>query len=1045
MTEKKADSEFLKPQSHDGKAALDEGAKTQQLSDDGDGDGNAASEAHKPQTAQGADSNDGDETAECTHDESPPVAAPTASDDFPVVGIGASAGGLEAFERFFTAMPPDTGVAFVIIQHLDPKHKSILPELLRGFTRMPVREPTHGMAIEPNSVYVIAPGKDMTIRDGRLYLEAQPDGRPRHPIDRFFRSLAEYKRDKAIEILLSGAAAEGTLGLTLLKGEGGMIMVQDPSSAKFDGMPRSAIATRLVDIIAPPSQMAGELIAYLKHPLRARTAECAPVDELPSDYLQKIFALVKHQTRHDFSRYKHSTIMRRAERRMAVKQISSYKDYVTFLQGNPSEVETLFFELLIGVTSFFRDSEAFEVLKTDVLTPLVKNATSRGSVRVWVPGCSTGEEAYSIAILLQEVLDQMQVDIDIQIFATDIDKNAIEKARTGAYPLSAAADIEPERLQRFFVQRDNLYYVKKAIREMVVFADQNVITDPPFSKLNLVSCRNLLIYLGADLQKKVFPIFHFALNKDGCLFLGTSETTGEFSDLFITLDRKWKIFGRREVVGGKIFTTEFSTSRLSDSAPLLENKSSPPLPAMADYREIAERALLDNYGALGVLFNEHQDVLYFHGATGKFLQPPTGEVSWNLLGMAREGLRIHLANAIRKASAYNEPARRRNIEVKADGGVMLVNLTVRPILDPPARRGLMFAVFEEVRDQEGVPATESPEPAENENTIMRVRQLEHELMSTKEYLQTAIEEFETANEELKSTNEELQSANEELQSTNEELEMADEEQQSINEELNTVNAELQNKIDALSKVNNDMNILLASTQIGTIFLDTDLNIQRFTPTVTKIINLIQTDIGRPISHIVSNLHYDNLVTDVHNVLTDLASKKMEVQTKSGDWYFMSILPYRTTENVIEGVAVTFVDISERKKIEETAQLGFTLAVATLECSRSPMALLDTQGTVISTNRRFTEMFGEFQEDASGKRLYQHSHQGTFALPSWKTLLKELLPNHDKVNNFSIRDDSTSPPTKLIVNARLVQTEPQASPMIIVSVELGPQKNDNTLD
>jgi two-component system, chemotaxis family, CheB/CheR fusion protein len=807
-------------------------------------------------------------------------------------------------------------MAFVLVSHLDPTHKSILAELIRSFTRMQVKEVEDAMRVAPNTIYVIPPDRDMALMHGNLHLmePSAPRGL-RQPIDFFFRSLSHDKHEKAIAIVLSGTGTEGTLGLREVKGQGGMVMVQDPETAKYNGMPRSAIGTGLVDYVLPPEKMPEQLIAYVRHPLTKEPGKIPASEPESTNLLHKILMIIRTRTGHDFFFYKESTIIRRIERRMAVNEISTMADYVRYLQQYPDEVDTLFTELLIGVTNFFRDPEAFDTLKERVMKRLVKSREDGGQLRVWVPGCSTGEEAYSLAMLFEECKEELKSDAKIQIFATDIDGGAIETARAGAYPHSIAVDVSLDRLKRFFTAEDNTFRVKKSVRDLVVFAAQNVVTDPPFSKLDLISCRNLLIYMGSKLQKKVLPLFHYSLSNGGFLFLGTSETVGEFSELFATIDRKVKIFQRRETPMAEAVAMEILPLPFPPRLVDVDEHMIPRRVVHRSNKELAEKALLDTYSAAGVLINEKGDILYFHGSTARYLEPPVGEASLNILTMAREGLKLELANAIRKFASQKQSVHYDRLRVKTNGDYALVNLIVRPISEPPSRRGLMMVVFDEIKAEEVQQAEMLVAETNKEARSARTKQLEHDLASTKEYLQTTIEELETTNEELKSTNEELQSSNEELQSTNEELETAKEEQQSVNEELVTVNSELQLKIDALSKANDDMNNLLASTQIGTIFLDTELNIQRFTPAVTKIINLIDTDVGRPMRHIVHNLKYDRLIEDAEEVLDTLGSKEIEVSTKSGNWYLMRLLPYRTRQNLIEGVVVTFVDITDRKNAE----------------------------------------------------------------------------------------------------------------------------------
>ena len=863
--------------------------------------------------------------------------------DFPIVGIGASAGGLEAFEQFFTNMPFDSGMAFVLIQHLDPAHKSILTELVGRFTKMKVLEVQDGMLVETNTVYVIPPNHYMAILHGKLHL-LQPTEMPgpRVPIDFFFRSLANDLRDKAIAIVLSGTGTEGALGIRAIKGEGGMAMVQDPDNAKYDGMPRHAIATGLADYIISADKMPKELMAFVNRKTVLPPATAPSLKE--NDALEKVFVLIRAQTGHDFSFYKRNTILRRIDRRMALNQVTRLQDYVKYMQENPREADTLFKELLIGVTGFFRDADAFKALKEKGIESLCQNFSGDRTLRIWVPGCSTGEEAYSIAIICKEVQKFSKKNIPVQIFATDIDANAIEFARIGTYPNGISVDVPPDYLGQYFRREDGFFRINKEIRDTVVFALQNVITDPPFSRIDLISCRNLLIYLTSELQKKILPLFHYSLNTDGLLFLGTSETIGEFHTHFSTVDRKNKIYRRitgdlgfSPLAGAHTYPT--ATDRKMD----MINKEAGHFQKKVTYHDLVEDLIMSRYSPAGVVINEKSEVVYVHGRTGRYLEPATGDASWNIAAMAREGLRLELAAAIRKAMLERREIRIDRIVVKTNGGQQLINLVVIPVDEPSIMKGLMIVLFEEITEVE--PATELEIAAAHQPSepSPRTEVLEQELRSTKEYLQTTIEELETSNEELKSTNEELQSSNEELQSTNEELETSKEELQSVNEELTTVNSELQQKIDELSKTSSDLNNLLASTQIGTIFLDTSLKIQRYTPTVTKFVNLIQSDVGRPLAHLVSNLLYDNLVNDAQDVLEDLAPRQHDVQSKEGRWYSVRILPYRTIENVIDGVVITFFEISDFKKAQKETENALRRVEAT---GRNYRQILDLVRNVI---------------------------------------------------------------------------------------------------
>jgi two-component system CheB/CheR fusion protein len=943
------------------------------------------------------------------------VVVPALKPSFPIVGIGASAGGLEAFDQFFTHMPPDSGMAFVLVQHLDPKHKSILSELVRRYTRMPVREVEDGMTVEPNSVYVIPPNRNMAILHRKLHLLEQSDiSGLRTPIDFFFRSLAEDLKEKAICIVLSGTGTEGAMGLRAVKGEGGMAMAQDAESAKYDGMPRSAIGTGLVDYVLPPEKMAEQLIRYVLHATGDVSAITTDEADKDGGLLQKIFILIRSQTGHDFSYYKQNTILRRIERRMAVNQISGLPAYVRYMQDDPREAVILFKELLIGVTNFFRDKEAFEALRDKAIPRVFENRSPDNPLRIWVPGCSTGEEAYSIAILCQDFMGTAGKNLSVQIFATDIDNAAIESARLGLYPNSMAVDVPPDYLTRFFARENGSFRVKKEIRDKVVFALQNVTTDPPFSKIDLISCRNLLIYLGPELQKRVLPLFHYSLKKDGFLFLGTSETIGEFSDYFSIVDRKGKLFKRKEtnIVRGDIldFHAPTTTDRRVDAQ---VSRHLGPMRATS-YREVAERIIRESYGPTAVIINEKSEVLYIHGRAGKYLEPPSGEFTGDILAMAREGMRLELATAIRKVSVLKAEIRTPHIRVKTNGEDQLINLVVKPISQPPSLEGTLMVIFEDLPLEVMAELQLTTDESIDAESHSRIQQLEQELRSTKEYLQTTIEELETSNEELKSTNEELQSSNEELQSTNEELETSKEELQSINEELTTVNSELQQKIDQLNKTSSDLNNLLSSTQIGTIFLDLSLHIQRFTPTMSDIINLIPTDVGRPVSHIVTKMRYQGLVEDAKGVLKTLAPREVEIQTEDDRWFLMRILPYRTIENMIDGVVITFVDTTQRREIEEKLRqeiierekseqkIKITLSYAEniVNTVREPLLVLDGDMHVVSVNQSFYRMFGVTPEETEGNLLYDLGNR-QWDIPRLHELLEKILPEKTEVRDFEV--------------------------------------------
>lgn len=912
----------------------------------------------------------------------PPADAPPAR--FPIVGIGASAGGLAAFEAFFAALPTTSapGVAIVLVQHLSPDHKSMLSDLIRRSTSLPVAEVEEGTPIRPNCVYIIPPNRQLTLRNTILHLSEPPEQHGvRVPIDAFLQSLAEDQGEYAVAIILSGTGSDGSLGVRAVKAAGGLVLAQDPGTAAYDGMPQSAIATGVVDAVLPPSAMPAGVQAYAARLFsHAPAPEIATVMASVAEALTPICALLHAQTGHDFTQYKTNTLIRRIERRMTLHQIIHVADYLTYLQRQPAEIESLFHDLLINVTSFFRDPEAFTVLQTQMLPQLLSRGVSDAPVRVWVCGCSTGEEAYSLAILFHEQIAALKQPVRVQMFATDLDALAIEQARSGVFPAGIAANLSPERLERWFTYEPEheQYRIQKTIRDSLIFSVQDVISDPPFSRLDLISCRNLLIYLNADLQKKLIRLFHYALRPGGVLFLGSSETIGEYVTLFTPLDRTWKIYARQDDPAGgaaPIYNLAHPLPSEALSRPQPARDTRPP-PEERDLRTITERALLAHFAPVGILVTERGEILHIVGRSGNYLEPAPGNAGMNVLAMARDGLRRELTIALHKAVAQREHIQYTGLNVKTNGAYTQVNLTVRPIGPESSVRPQpnLFLVILEPTPPEAPPDAPPPDagapPNADAATDRRIAALEQELRAKEEYLQTALEEMETANEELQSANEELQSVNEELQSTNEELETSKEELQSVNEELATVNTELRQKVNDLMQANNDMNNLLAGTGIGTLFVDFDLRIARFTPAITQVINLIQGDIGRPVDDIGSKLvDYARLSEDVQTVLDTLVPHEAEVQTRTGAWYLMRIRPYRTLDNVIIGAVITFVDITQRKQIEAALYKSEARFARAFQTSRDGLAICRrNDGALLDVNRSWEALTGYTRQEALGRTL-----------------------------------------------------------------------------
>jgi len=837
---------------------------------------------------------------------------------FSVVGIGASAGGFEALEQFFGNLPADSGMAFVVIQHLDPTNVGIMPELLQRTTSMSVVQVTDNLQVQPNCIYVIPPNKSMSILNGVLHLFEPIETRGlRLPIDFFFRSLADDKREKSIGIILSGMGSDGSLGVKAIKEKGGLVLVQNPKTSKFDAMPRSAIAAVNVDILADATELPAKLIDSIKH---SHIAVATPeIENNIRINIEKIIFLLRSQTGHDFSLYKRNTMFRRIERRLNVHQITKIDSYVRFLQENPKELEILFKELLIGVTNFFRDAAVWENLKDAILPKLLNELPNGYILRAWIPACSTGEEAYSLAIVFCEAMEKLKIkkNITLQIFATDLDTDSIDKARKGIFAQNIVADVSAERINNFFTPIDNYFRVNNSIREMIVFAPQNITKDPPFTKLDFLSCRNLLIYMEPELQKKMMNLFHYSLNTGGIMLLGIAESENSQKNLFTLIHPKLKIFKRMEKTLQSDFF-DFPTSILLKKKSILEDIST--VTITENIQTLTDQILLQRFTPASVLTNEFGDILYISGRTGKYLEPSVGKANMNIHAMAREGLRNYLPAALRKAKLNYEPVIISHIKIGTNGGTQIVKLTIQQIEKPDAIKGTFILVFTDIDE---IVSTENVKSKKGKNSNINIHLgLELELQRHIVELQNTREEMQTSQEELKSTNEELQSTNEELQSSNEELITSKEEMQSLNEELQTVNIELQSKVTDFTRSNNDMKNLLNSTDIATLFLDKELNIRRFTDQLIKIFKLRLTDIGRPFTDMVSDLQYPDIELHAKEVLRTLVYKETAVATNSDDWFNVRIMPYRTFDDKIDGLVITFINITKEKKLE--AQLTHLL-------------------------------------------------------------------------------------------------------------------------
>ena len=912
--------------------------------------------------------------------------------DFPVVGIGSSAGGLETLEIFFSNMPQNNGMAFVIVQHLDPNHVGMMPELLQRITTTPVFQVTDGLKIKPNSIYIIPPNKSMSILNNTLYLFSTVETHGiRLPIDIFFRSLADDRQEKSIGIILSGMGSDGSLGIKAIKEKNGIVLVQDPSTAKFDGMPKSATQAIIPDIIAPAKELASKLIEILQF----TPSKISETDSVNINSIDKIIILIREKTGHDFSKYKKTTLLRRIERRKSVHKIAKIQNYVRYMQENPAEIEILFKELLIGVTSFFRDPEVWKILADKVLPEMLEKLPNDYTLRAWVTGCSTGEEAYSLAIIFKEVYAKSKNhrNLSLQIFASDIDTEAIDKARKGVFSQNILSDVSAKRISQFFIAENQGYRINALIREMVVFAPQNVIKDPPFTKLDILTCRNMLIYMETELQNKLISLFNYSIKPGGILILGSAETLGNQKEFFVAVDAKQKIY-KRSLIRPEMGIIDFPSSFSSKNS--IKPEIKPVEKVVENIQTITDQILLQQFAPASVLVNDRGDITYITGRTGKYMEPVAGKANWNIYAMLREGIRKVFPVAFQKASKTYLPVEIENVKID-DSKDSFVNITIQRLEKPEAVKDMILIVFNDVPgiDVKKLVVIKTTDP-----TIYKQdKEIEIELNQCYEDLQTIREEMQTSQEELKSTNEELQSTNEELQSSNEELTTSKEEMQSLNEELQTVNSELQNKVVDFERTSNDMKNLLNSTEIATFFLDKNLNIVRYTDQTIELFKLRSTDIGRPFTDLVTDLKYKELESDAKLVLKNLTPIETEKETNDGRWFNIRIMPYRTSDDRIDGVVITFANVTKPKNLEfklnqtiELLEISENHYRHLFESAKDGILMLDAKtGKITDVNPFLIELLGYSKEEFLEKAIWEIG------------FLKDIVDNKEKFKELQSKN------------------------------------------
>ncbi|HXS94638.1 MAG TPA: chemotaxis protein CheB [Candidatus Limnocylindrales bacterium] len=963
-------------------------------------------------------------------------ASPLRDHVFPIVGIGGSAGGLDAFKRLLQALPDDTDMAFVIVQHLDPKHTSQLPDILAKDTAMPVRNVEDNMPVRPNEVYVIPPNTTMVLQDGVLRLEKREPGL-HLPIDAFFRSLAQAQGSRAIGVILSGNASDGSLGVRAIKEECGLTFAQDEASAQHPGMPRNAITTGAIDYVLPPANIARELVRLSQHPLvRPPASGERRADSLPEGdgELSKLFQILYRQTKIDFSHYKINTIRRRIGRRMLVKHTETLKEYVQALDKDPGEARELYRDLLISVTNFFRDPPVFEAL-TELLRGMLKQRRSGEPFRVWVPGCATGEELYSLAICIKELLEELDLTHVVQMFGTDVSDVALDRARAGIYPEFIGQVVTAERLRRFFVRVERGYQVSKAIRELCVFARQDVTNDPPFAHMDLISCRNLLIYLDGVLQRKVLPIFHYSLNETGLLVLGTAETINSASDLFAVVDKQNRIYSRTaEPVR---LTLNLTANRGGDQEPEIVKVRT--TAAGLELQKKADLVLQSKYSPPAVVINTDMEILHFRGRTGFYLEPVPGQASLNLIRMAREGLAPHLRSLVEAATRQNVSVMESAIAVDFQGERREIAVEVTPIPGADPSEHYFVVAFLESRSQSppALPAAPSaPADATDYTTSLDAtnQDLERQILELREQLRNAHEDHEAHSEELWASNEEVQSANEELQSTNEELSTTKEELQSANEELTTLNEELQTRNTELNTSNSDFGNLLSAVDVPFLMVDNDLRLRRFSTASEAVLGVRALDVGHPVTHLDGRIDLQALQPLMRNVIERLRAEQLEIQDNSGHWYSVSIRPYRTVDNRIDGAVVIFFDVDILKKTLRATEEARDFAESLIETVREPLVVLDADLRVQRATSAFYETFQVSRTETEGRLLYDLGN-GQWNTPRLRELIGDTLFRNDSFQDFEM--EHIFPHIgrrRMRLNARRISAEGEQQRRVLLAIE-----------